>query len=159
MSSHYCEAGGIQVCCLLDSGSQVSSITESFFNRHFLPRGSNLLDTNKWLTLTTANGLEIPYIGHLEVDCEAQGVTILQRDIVVARDPPDLQSGLRKEAVPGLIGINTIQEITQETSTLQAVAKAMTLVQGGEDVEVDENLSDWLATHQARLRDAHQRAG
>lgn len=29
----------------------------------------------------------------------------------------------------------------------------------GEDEEVDENPSDWLATHQARLRDAYQRAG
>lgn len=27
-----------------------------------------------------------------------------------------------------------------------------------EDEEVDENPSDWLATHQARLRDAYQRA-
>ena len=86
-------------------------------------------------------------------------VTILQQDILAVRDPPDLQSRLRKEAVPGLIGINIIQEISQETSNLQAVAKAMTILQGGEDVEVDENLSDWLATHQARLRDANQRAG
>ena len=29
----------------------------------------------------------------------------------------------------------------------------------GEDGEVDENPSNWLATHQARLRDAYQRAG
>ena len=29
----------------------------------------------------------------------------------------------------------------------------------GEDEEVDENPSDWLTTHQARLRDAYQRAG
>ena len=29
----------------------------------------------------------------------------------------------------------------------------------GEDEELKENPSDWLATHQARLRDAYQRAG
>ena len=26
--------GGVHVCCLLDSGSQVSTIAESFFNKH-----------------------------------------------------------------------------------------------------------------------------
>ena len=80
--------GGVHVRRLLDSGSQVSTITESFFNKHFRPRRSKLLDTNQWLTLTAANGLEIPYIGYLELDFEAQGVTILQRGILVVRDPP-----------------------------------------------------------------------
>ena len=89
--------GGVHVRCLLDSGSQVSTITESFFNKHFRPRRSKLLDTNQWLTLTAANGLKIPYIGYLELDFEAQGVTILQRGILVVRDPPDPQSRARKE--------------------------------------------------------------
>ena len=89
--------GGVHVRCLLDSGSQVSTITESFFNKHFRPTRSKLLDTNQWLTLTAANGLEIPYIGYLELDFEAQGVTILQRGILVVRDPPDPQSRARKE--------------------------------------------------------------
>ena len=89
--------GGVHVRCLLDSGSQVSTITESFFNKHFRPRRSKLLDTNQWLTLTAANGLEIPYIGYLELDFEAQGVTIPQRGILGVRDPPDPQSRARKE--------------------------------------------------------------
>ena len=131
--------GGIPVRCLLDSGSQVSTITESFSNQHFHPRGTDLLDTNKWLTLTAANGLEIPYIGYLELDFEAQGVTIPQRGILVVKDPPDPQSRARKEAVPGLLGMNIIQKMNEETkqledtawtSTLQAVAKAATSVRG-----------------------------
>ena len=89
--------GGVHVHCFLDSGSQVSTITESFFNKHFRPRRSKLLDTNQWLTLTVTNGLEIPYIGYLELDFEAQGVTIPQRGILVVRDPPDPQSRARKE--------------------------------------------------------------
>ena len=134
--------GGVHVHCFLDSGSQVSTITESFFNKHFRPRRSKLLDTNQWLTLTAANGLEIPYIGYLELDFEAQGVTILQRGILVVRDPPDPQSRARKEAVPGLIGMNIIQRMNQEikepklledsawTNTLYAAGKAMTSVRG-----------------------------
>lgn len=131
--------GGAPVRCLLVSGSQVLTITESFFNQHFCPKVSDLLDTNKWLTLTAANGLEIPYIGYLELDFEVQGVTIPQRGILVVRDPPDPQSRARKEAVPGLLGINIIQKMnevkeqledTAWTSTLQAVAKATTSVRG-----------------------------
>ena len=83
--------GGVYVRCLLDSGSQVSTITESFFNKRFRPRRSELLDTNQWLTLTAANGLGIPYIGYLELDFEAKGVTIPKRSILVLRDPPDPQ--------------------------------------------------------------------
>jgi len=117
----------------------VSTITESFFNQHFRPRGSDPLDTNKRLTLTAANGLEIPYIGYLELDFEEQGVTIPQRGILVVKDPPDLQSRTSKEAVPGLLGMNIIQKMDEETeqledtawtSTLQAVAKAATSVRG-----------------------------
>lgn len=46
--------GGVPVRYPPDSGSQVSTINESFFNQHFYSRRSDLLDTNKWLTLTTA---------------------------------------------------------------------------------------------------------
>ncbi|CAH3145891.1 unnamed protein product [Porites lobata] len=132
----------IHVHCLLDSGSQVSTITESFFTNHFRPRRSKLLDINQWVTLTAANGLEIPYIGYLELDFEAQGVTIPNRGVLVVRDPPDPQSRARKEAVPGLIGMNIIQRKNQEikepklledsawTNTLQAAGKAMTSVRG-----------------------------
>ena len=134
--------GGVHVHCLLDSGSQVSTITESFFTNHFRPRRSKLLDINQWVTLTAANGLEIPYIGYLELDFEAQGVTIPNRGVLVVRDPPDPQSRARKEAVPGLIGMNIIQRKNQEikepklledsawTNTLQAAGKAMTSVRG-----------------------------
>ena len=78
---------GVHVRCLLDSGSQVSTITESFFNKHFRHRRSELLDTNKWITLTAANGLEIPYIGYLELEFEAQGVTIPKRGISCYETP------------------------------------------------------------------------
>ena len=65
--------GGIPVNCLLDTGSQVTTITETFFNLHY--KGMTLLSTSNWLTLTAANGLEIPYAGYIELDIEVQGVT------------------------------------------------------------------------------------
>ena len=50
--------GGVRASCLIDSGSEVSTITEEFFNAHF--KGQSLLSTSGWLSLTAANGLEIP---------------------------------------------------------------------------------------------------
>ena len=56
---------GVDVPCLLGSGSEVSTIPEEFFNEHFRPQRKTLLPTGDWLRLTAANGLEIPYIGYL----------------------------------------------------------------------------------------------
>jgi len=43
-------------------------------------------------------------------------MTIPQRGILVVKDPPDLQSRTRKEAVPGLLGMNVIQKIKNKQS-------------------------------------------
>lgn len=54
--------GGVEVNCLLDTGSQVSTITESFF-RKYIARNDRELVSCSWLKLTAANGLDIPYVG------------------------------------------------------------------------------------------------
>ena len=48
----------VNVQCILDSGSEVSTITEEFFNKHFKSKGQDLLSASGWLTLTAANGLK-----------------------------------------------------------------------------------------------------
>jgi len=88
--------GGVDVPCLLDSGSEVSTITEEFFNEHFRPQGKTLLPTGDWLRLTEANGLEIPYVGYLEPDVEALGVMIPQRGILVVKSPASEEARQRK---------------------------------------------------------------
>ena len=98
--------GGIPVNCLLDTGSQVTTITETFFNLHY--KGMTLLSTSNWLTLTAANGLEIPYAGYIELDIEVQGVTLEKRGILVVKDPTSPSSRERKREVPGLIGMNIL---------------------------------------------------
>ena len=71
--------GGVLVPCLLDSGFEVSTITESFFNENVRSKGKNLLSISGWLTLTAANELNIPYIGYFELDVEILGITIPKR--------------------------------------------------------------------------------
>ena len=103
--------GGVDVPCLLDSGSEVSTITEEFFNEHFRPQGKTLLPTGDWLRLTAANGLEIPYVGYLELDVEALGVMIPRRGILVVKSPASHEARQRKKIIPGLIGMNIIAQL------------------------------------------------
>ncbi len=98
--------GGIVVPALLDSGSQVSTISESFFRRHFSDR--ELLETYHWLTLTAANGLDIPYIGYLEMDVQCLGRINCARVVLVATYGPESLRN-RRGKVPGVIGMNVLQ--------------------------------------------------
>lgn len=107
--------GGVPVPCLLDSGSEVSTITESFFNENFRSKGKSLLSTSGWLTLTAANGLNIPYIGYFELDVETFGITIPKRRILVVKDSEDPVTRRRKQEVPGLLGMNVIGQVRKET--------------------------------------------
>uniref|UniRef100_H3A9F5 Gypsy retrotransposon integrase-like protein 1 n=1 Tax=Latimeria chalumnae TaxID=7897 RepID=H3A9F5_LATCH len=90
------------------TGSMVTTITESFFKHYFYPLGQELLTTNGWLTLKAANRIDIPYIGYLELDVEAVGKKCSKRGILVVKDPTDPFTKKKKDAVPGLIGMNVI---------------------------------------------------
>ena len=107
--------GGVKFQCLIDSGSNVSSVTESFFFKHLLPRWGGKLADCGWLTLSGAHGLNIPYLGYFTVDVEAValGRTILQRGILVVKDPIGQAAKERKQAVPGLLGMNVIKKCYQ----------------------------------------------
>ena len=80
---------GVQVNCLVNSGSEVSTVTEEFFSKHFKPKGQDLISTNGWLTITAANGLEIPYIGYFELDIEVFGRKVSSR----GTNTPQLELG------------------------------------------------------------------
>lgn len=102
--------GGISVPCLVVTGSMVSTVTESFFSNNFEPWGQERLQTCQWLQLRAANGLEIPYLGYLELDVELCGKVIYHCGILVVKDPP----GDMLSAVPGVLGMNVISKCYQE---------------------------------------------
>ena len=103
----------MKINCLVDTGSEVSTITESFFKEHFLPLGKQLLTDRRWLTLTAANGIEIPYIGYIELDVDVLGVTIPSRGILVVKDSDGSLLSSRKKEIPSLMGMNIIRELQQ----------------------------------------------
>ncbi|XP_076847994.1 uncharacterized protein LOC143493459 [Brachyhypopomus gauderio] len=102
--------GGVQVPCLIDTGSMVSTLTESFFSAQFEPQGQERLQSCHWLQLRAANGLEIPYLGYLELDVELCGKSMRDCGVLVVRDPP----GGMANKVPGVLGMNVISKCYQE---------------------------------------------
>lgn len=72
-------AGGVVVPYLFDPGSVVSTITESFFCKHFLHLG-----------LKAAKRLAIQYIGYIELDMVVLGLSILRMGILLVKDPENV---------------------------------------------------------------------
>uniref|UniRef100_A0A8C2FG16 Gypsy retrotransposon integrase-like protein 1 n=1 Tax=Cyprinus carpio TaxID=7962 RepID=A0A8C2FG16_CYPCA len=102
--------GGVQVPCLIDTGSMVSTVTESCFLERFAPWGQDRLRACQWLQLRAANGSLIPYVGYIELDVELCGQTIAGCGVLVVRDPPD-GTGAQ---VPGILGMNVLRRCYQE---------------------------------------------
>lgn len=101
--------GGVMVPCLLDTGSMVTTIRESFFDRYFKPQGAGLLKKCHWLRLKAANGLKIPYKGYMELDVVVLGKTLTRMGVLVVEDPQDESTERQQQqAVPGLLGMNII---------------------------------------------------
>ncbi|VDI55125.1 Hypothetical predicted protein [Mytilus galloprovincialis] len=116
---------GFKVNCLVDTGSTVTTVTESFYNR-FLRRCTDL-QTDITFNLKGANGTCIPYIGYVEVDIDIMGQRLPNRGVLIVKDPIDSYTRIRKENVPGLLGMNVIslcKKLLQEDYGNQELFKA-----------------------------------
>ena len=78
--------GGVTIRFLVDTGSQVTTITEAFYRKH-LATGNDLHNPNNWLIVLAANGLSVPYIGYLELYIEVCGVCRLLGTNVLSHVP------------------------------------------------------------------------
>lgn len=120
---------GVVTSSLLDTGSQVSTITEQFFRQHLGGEDNDMLATTGWLRLTAANGLDIPYIGYLELEIETMGLKIPDCGFLVVKDPPNSETAV-------IIGMNIISRCRQ-------------LVHAEFDTVLGGNLdSDWRSAFQ-----------
>ena len=98
---------GVDVNCLIDTGSQVSFISDTFFKQYIKSPGCDLIDANTWLTIRAVDGLKIPYLGYFQTDIVIAGLTISDRAILVVRDND------YKRATPGLVGMNILSQIPE----------------------------------------------
>ena len=54
---------GQSINCLLDTGAEVSTLTEEFFRNHLSPLRHKMKDITGWIPITAANGLPVSNIG------------------------------------------------------------------------------------------------
>ena len=103
------EIAGVTLNCLFDSGSQISRVTESFYNEH-LKKTSEVQDSTKWLKIKAGNHLPIPYIGYIVTDVEVCGKKLKDIGILVVKDLGG------KASTPGLVGCNIIKKLADDAS-------------------------------------------
>jgi transposase InsO family protein len=104
--------GTVEIQCLLDTGAQVSTVTESWYRQH--SGEDELLDVSTFIKITAANGLQIPFIGYIERPVTVLGHTIPNVGFLVVRDPVDTPLEQRKIDVPGVLGSNVLRVVNNE---------------------------------------------
>lgn len=108
---------GVKIDSLVDTGSDITSIPYSVFSRLLQNKGVDLVSIDKWLDLSAANGLEIPYVGVAVMDIELEGVKVPDRGVIVTKDLENT-AGCR---VPGVIGTNVLKFIPRYAQAVQQV--------------------------------------
>ena len=90
--------------CLIDTGSQVTTLSMSFYKSKL--QNVKLHDLDESLRIEAANGQPIPYAGYIEVDIELPGSlpgdAKMVAPILIVNDTP------YNKRVPLIIGTNVI---------------------------------------------------
>lgn len=115
----------IPVMCLVDSGSQVTTVTESFYNK-FVSQLQGLIDISAYKK--ASNGLEIPVCGLLIVSITLEEQLYDDVYILVVKDSVDSQMMARKADVPGIIGCNMLKLLKQSMVSNRLIQES-TIVQ------------------------------
>ena len=90
---------GIRINCLLDT-------------REHLAQENDLVDVGQFISISAANGLDIPYVGYVELDISALGHTYSKLGFLIVKDPQGQMMSTRKQTVPGVIGSNIFRDIS-----------------------------------------------
>ena len=96
----------VEMSCILDTGAEVSTIAESFYNKYLKDKP---LEDVTWLKVTAANGLEVPCIGYIETAVEILGKAIPKVGWMVIKDTDDDFMKDRKRKFPGIVGSNVFR--------------------------------------------------
>ncbi len=99
---------GVPTKCLLDTGSEVTTISESHFKQNFGGQEIQLSSVN-WVRLTAANGLDIPVLGCLQADIECMGSLLPGKCVFVLKESnPDAQE---MKGIDGIVGMNVLCDL------------------------------------------------
>ena len=103
----------IPTTLLLDTGSMVTTVSETYFDQHLRAMTPQPVKSCEWLQLTAANGLAIPYVGYIEIDITVLGHTWPQMGVLITRDSLQRTPG-RESAPAGILGMNVIRHCLHE---------------------------------------------
>lgn len=87
----------------------MSTVTESWFYKHFASWGTDCLKSCPWLQLQAANSLSSPYIGYLELDVCLCKRVLPHCGILMVKNPVNAGS-----SVPGILGMNIMHCVYQD---------------------------------------------
>ena len=110
------KVGGVDVGCLIDTGAEVSTITESFY-KEFLAQGSEVIDVTSYIRISASQGLEIPYVGYVELQLTALSHTFEGLGFLIVKDPMSTPVQVRKKRVPGVLGSNVLRDMRKSLIT------------------------------------------
>ncbi|XP_063794633.1 uncharacterized protein LOC134949857 [Pseudophryne corroboree] len=96
--------GGKDQSCLLDTGSQVSTISEACFLEHYAHLKSEVSES--FITLTAANNLPIPVVGVVWMEMVVCGRELGRKGLLVVSSP-GLSHG------PVILGMNVLRHLDQ----------------------------------------------
>ena len=102
--------GGVDVGCLIDTGAEVSTITESFY-KEFLAQGREVIDVTSYIRISASQGLEIPYVGYVELQLTAFSHKFEGLGFLIVKDPVSTPIQARKKRVPGVLGSNVLRDM------------------------------------------------
>ena len=119
---------GMEVECLVDTGSMVTLVSETFYNQNLKSKCGRVRSCGKMLALRGANGLEIPYLGYLELDVVVGGVTVPKCGVLVLKDTA--ATVVRRRKVPGILGTNVLAKIPKWAELMAPDGRASTSSQG-----------------------------
>ena len=106
-------AHGFQIPSLLDSGSEVTLLWQSYFNQHILPKikpaTSEKADAHCLFELTVANDGQMPIKMYTELDLTFWGLKVPKVGVLIAEEPNQVLDKKHQTRLPGIIGWNLIQ--------------------------------------------------
>ena len=103
-----CKFAGVSVPCLLDSGSQVTLLSEDFFNRCLRDQVGDPQDGLPFLTLRAANGQELPYLGYMELDVTMDDITVPKCGVLIQRKG---STHTGDKGYQGILGTNILDQL------------------------------------------------
>ena len=93
----------MEVGCLIDTGAEVSTITETFY-KEFFAQDREVIDLRFNIKVSASQGLEIPYVGYVELQFSL--IIIDGRGFLIVKEPVSTPIQVRKKRVPGVLGSN-----------------------------------------------------